>query len=372
MTNGGYDSVKRFVDVDGPGVVQTESSKRPADPSDPGLGLGVFVQDPATEQQSLSDDHVDVEEEWEQLDPTSAILEAMNSKESPADTVERVADYSSTALTLPPGLHSEMDAPIELEESYQGYYGFQYGHPMPGQVSDGGMFHGSWQSPGYTYYEEQWQINPATFISAFGYCDAGYDFSVPTKAGKPRGRGKHAEMSGLWITHEKMGSLSSQTYERPAQGVDASDPRRIVWTLEKASLTSKNKDREKVSPSFRVPMGSHDVEFKLNLFATSVSSNRHCSSFKKAKGKGYVALRCVQSINDCTHPTLKFRVVLGEEGSVSKQTSPFIEHDFAEKQICNIPAPLHASRGEEEWDFLNADADKLTFVVVLEVAAPST
>eukprot|EP00913_Durusdinium_trenchii_P010242 g9603.t1 len=147
-----------------------------------------------------------------------------------------------------------------------------------------------WQTmQGYPYFD-QWQA-ASSFISAFG----GYDF-VP-KSGK-RGRGKQ----DMWIAEK----ASTSDKRPPALGVDASDPRRIVWTLEKASLTSKNKDREKVSPSFRIPMGGQEVEFKLNLFATSVSSNRHCSSFKKAKGKGYVALRCVQSINDCTQPTLKF------------------------------------------------------------------
>ncbi|CAJ1341425.1 unnamed protein product, partial [Effrenium voratum] len=172
--------------------------------------------------------------------------------------------------------------------------------------------------------------------------------------------GKQVDMSSLWSS--EAGPVSSQ--DKRLTGVDASDPSHIVWTLEKASLTSKNKDREKVSPSFRIPMGGQEVEFKLNLFATSVSSNRHCSSFKKAKGKGYVALRCVQSIEDCTQPSLKFRVILGEG---SAQTSRFVEHNFAEKQICNVPPPLQAPKGEEEWDFLNADAEKLTFVVVLEV-----
>eukprot|EP00438_Fugacium_kawagutii_P035233 Skav227192 [mRNA] locus=scaffold2048:173185:174543:- [translate_table: standard] len=63
----------------------------------------------------------------------------------------------------------------------------------------------------------------------------------------------------MWI--DKTGT--SEKRPSVALGVDASNPR-------------KNKDREKVSPSFRIPMGGQDVEFKLNLFATSVSSNRHC------------------------------------------------------------------------------------------------
>jgi len=337
--------------------------KRPSGLHDAEHGLGVFVQDLVTEQQSLSDDHQDAEEEWEQLDPTSAILEAMNSKEC-IDGEDGVPECP-VSLTPPPGLLGEQEAPVELQESYQCYFGYPYGPAMPGQVPESALY-GTWQgSPGYAYFE-QWQIN-SNFISALGYCESEYGIGMP-KTGKPRGRGRQADMSGLWLTSEKMGSLSSQTLEkRPCQGVDATDPRRIVWTLEKASLTSKNKDREKVSPSFRVPMGGLDVDFKLNLFATSVSSNRHCSSFKKAKGKGCVALRCVQSINDCAQPTLKFRIILGEEGSVSKQVSPYVEHNFAEKQICNIPAPMQAAKGEEEWDFLNADADKLTFVVVLEV-----
>eukprot|EP00435_Cladocopium_sp_Y103_P049032 s3524_g14.t1 len=357
MTNGANPNVTQMVpvshfasDCDEQRFVQTEDWRRL--PGDASQGLGVFVKDP-TEQQSLSDLE-DVEEEWKKLDPTSDILEMVNSKEFIG---ERPAFEHQTPQ--PPGLAGKDQEALESMESPVTYPDFDYyssfGYGQAQQVPDGQGMYGSftWQTmQGYPYFD-QWQA-ATSIISAFqGY----YDF-VPTKSGK-RGRGKQGDM---WID-------KAATEKRPsvALGVDASDPRRIVWTLEKASLTSKNKDREKVSPSFRIPMGGQDVEFKLNLFATSVSSNRHCSSFKKAKGKGHVALRCVQSINECTQPTLKFRIILGE-GFL--QSSSFTEHNFAEKQICTVPpsSPETSLKGgEEEWDFLNADSDKLTFVVVLEV-----
>jgi len=348
MTNGTSPRVSQTVPVDTfasecdeHGLVQMEDRRRRDAGSE---GLGVFVKDP-TEKQSLSD--LEDVEEWEKLDPTSDILEVVNSKEFIG---ERPFEHQPTP---PPGLPGKeaMDASKTIPQgAYQDFDYYSYGYGQA-QVPDGQGMYGSfmWQTmQGYPYFD-QWQA-ASSFISAFG----GYDF-VP-KSGK-RGRGKQ----DMWIAEK----ASTSDKRPPALGVDASDPRRIVWTLEKASLTSKNKDREKVSPSFRIPMGGQEVEFKLNLFATSVSSNRHCSSFKKAKGKGYVALRCVQSINDCTQPTLKFRVILGE-GYL--QASSFTEHNFAEKQICTVPpASQSLNKGEEEWDFLNADADKLTFVVVLEV-----
>ena len=315
-------------------------------------GLGVFVQD--LEPSSFSDLE-DVEEEWKKLDPTSDILAMVNSKEFIGERPVFAPPMSNL-----PVLGKEAESGIEGQLGYQDFdYCSSYGYGTH-QVSDGQGMYGSfmWQTvQGYPYFD-QWQAATSSFISAFG---GYYDF-VP-KSGK-KGRGRDGD--------PKAGT--SEKRPPVALGVDATNPRRIVWTLEKASLTSKNKDREKVSPSFRIPMGGQDVEFKLNLFATSVSSNRHCSSFKKAKGKGHVALRCVQSIEKCTQPTLKFRVILGE--GVTSQTSNYTEHNFAEKQICTVSPPLnrsgvpHASFkgvGEEEWDFLNADMDKLTFVVVLEV-----
>lgn len=354
MTNGANPNVTQMVpvshfasDCDEQRFVQTEDWRRLPGESQ---GLGVFVKDP-TEQQSLSDLE-DVEEEWKKLDPTSDILEMVNSKEFIG---ERPAFEYQTSVQ-PLGLAGK-EALESMEQTYPDfdydYSSFGYGQAQ----QDGQGMYGSftWQMQGYPYFD-QWQAatSISSFISAFqGY----YDF-VPTKSGK-RGRGKQGDM---WI------DKAAEKRPSVALGVDASDPRRIVWTLEKASLTSKNKDREKVSPSFRIPMGGQDVEFKLNLFATSVSSNRHCSSFKKAKGKGHVALRCVQSINECTQPTLKFRIILGE-GFL--QSSNFTEHNFAEKQICTVPPSSEVSLkgGEEEWDFFNADSDKLTFVVVLEVEA---
>mmetsp|Transcript_21640 Transcript_21640/g.26658 ORF Transcript_21640/g.26658 Transcript_21640/m.26658 type:complete len:362 (-) Transcript_21640:158-1243(-) len=356
MTNGANPNVTPMVpdhfasDRDEQGFVQMGDWRRLHGDED--QGLGVFVKDP-TEQQSLSDLE-DVEEEWKKLDPTSDILEVVNSKEFIG---ERPAFEHQTPIQ-PPGLAGKEECmeSIEPAVTYQDfdYYSYSYGQAQ--QVPDGQGMYGSfmWQTmQGYPYFD-QWQAATSSFISAFG---GYYDF-VPMKSGK-RGRGKHGDM---WID-----KTASEKRPSVALGVDASDPRRIVWTLEKASLTSKNKDREKVSPSFRIPMGGQDVEFKLNLFATSVSSNRHCSSFKKAKGKGHVALRCVQSLNECTQPTLKFRIILGE-GYL--QSSNFTAHNFAEKQICTVPPSFPETSfkgGDEEWDFLNADSDKLTFVVVLEV-----
>ncbi|CAE7795136.1 PUS7 [Symbiodinium sp. CCMP2456] len=131
---------------------------------------------------------------------------------------------------------------------------------------------------------------------------------------------------------------------------------RIHWTVDARVL--KSSDREKVSPPFEVSMDGQEIQFKLCLRPSLTSESRGGASFRKAKGKGSVDMRCLSEISrSCV---MTFRVAIGK-GSESHKVSRTMKHDFSQKPICQL-------EGDDEWDFKTVtDEESQTFVVVLEV-----
>ncbi|CAJ1401118.1 unnamed protein product [Effrenium voratum] len=117
---------------------------------------------------------------------------------------------------------------------------------------------------------------------------------------------------------------------------------RIHWTVDAKVL--KSSDREKVSPPFEVSMGGKEVQFKMCLRPTVTSESRGGASFRKAKGKGTVDLRCLNELDPARSCPMSFRIAVGK-GSDAKRISSTVRHDFSQRAICPLPD------GEEEWDF---------------------
>eukprot|EP00440_Ansanella_granifera_P044848 gb/GFBE01048603.1/.p1 GENE.gb/GFBE01048603.1/~~gb/GFBE01048603.1/.p1 ORF type:complete len:395 (+),score=79.93 gb/GFBE01048603.1/:1-1185(+) len=152
---------------------------------------------------------------------------------------------------------------------------------------------------------------------------------------------------------------------------------RIRWTVDARVL--KSTDREKVSPPFELSVGGVTVEFKMVLRPIVSSDGRGGQSFKKAKGKGTVDLRCIHDVDPASSCPMTFRVAVGRGSSsappkeggaegaadaapVHRVSEP-MRHDFAQKAICSLAA-------EDKWDFNAAvDEESQTFVVSLEVMA---
>ena len=133
---------------------------------------------------------------------------------------------------------------------------------------------------------------------------------------------------------------------------------RIHWTVDARIL--KTSDREKVSPPFEVSMDGKEIQFKMCLRPSLTSESRGGASFRKAKGKGTVDLRCLSEIDPRRSCAMIFRVAIGK-GSESHKVSQTMKHDFSQKPICQL-------EGEDEWDFKSVtDDDTQTFVIVLEV-----
>jgi len=146
----------------------------------------------------------------------------------------------------------------------------------------------------------------------------------------------------------------------------ASTLERIRWTVDARKL--KSTDREAVSPMFELSFCSKIVNFKILIRPKVISSVRGGASFKKAKGKGSVELRCLDEVAAFMNPVVTFRISVGSGTDPARQEPPRgpIKHDFTKKAICGLPP------GQEEWDFSKAiDEATQTFVVCLEVLAGS-
>lgn len=131
---------------------------------------------------------------------------------------------------------------------------------------------------------------------------------------------------------------------------------RIVWTKDERLLRAT--DREAVSPPFGVPMGDKEVQFKLILRPKKVADTHGGESFKRAKGKGMVLLRCVDDLEGLSLAcsTLDFRIGVGSP----EQARSAVRRDFSEKTIHGLPD------AEDEWD-LRAACEDGFFQVRLDV-----
>jgi hypothetical protein len=139
---------------------------------------------------------------------------------------------------------------------------------------------------------------------------------------------------------------------------------RVRWTVDSRKL--KTMDTEAVSPPFELSEGN--VQFKMMVRPRITSEMRGGASFKKARGKGTVELKCVDVVDSAMNPSLTFRISIGSVSDPRKQREPRgpIQHNFAESVICGLPSEYAL------WDFSKV-VDKVTktFVVVLEVLSGS-
>eukprot|EP00928_Gymnodinium_smaydae_P026775 TRINITY_DN20921_c0_g1_i1.p2 TRINITY_DN20921_c0_g1~~TRINITY_DN20921_c0_g1_i1.p2 ORF type:complete len:521 (-),score=110.81 TRINITY_DN20921_c0_g1_i1:2027-3532(-) len=141
---------------------------------------------------------------------------------------------------------------------------------------------------------------------------------------------------------------------------------RVRWTVDSRKL--KSKDTEAVSPPFELAFDK-PADFKLLLRPRITSDAKGGACFKAARGRGTVELRCLDSVDPSSNPTVTFRVSIGSPADPAKQQPPRgpVLHDFAQRSICGLP------KGQDEWNFGQVvDKVSQTFVVCLEVLAGTT
>lgn len=124
----------------------------------------------------------------------------------------------------------------------------------------------------------------------------------------------------------------------------------IHWPVDARKLNGK--DKQIISPSFEIYPG---CSLKLMLKPTAMGEKKHQSSFKKAKGRGSVDLKLVES--DGFSPTLRFCISVGG----GSPRGP-VEHDFSDSAVGGL------AKNDGQFDFSSAvDPTSSTFLVLLEV-----
>jgi len=143
---------------------------------------------------------------------------------------------------------------------------------------------------------------------------------------------------------------------------------RVVWTVDARKL--KVKDKVVVSPSFDLQELSLLGTFRMMMYPTQVSERKGGASFRKAKGKGSVHVKCESSLGEVHDKALALRISVHspqqEDDNAQQDTPPrgLVSHNFADSGICSLP------KDQAEWDFGKAtDEETQTFVVSLDVLA---
>jgi len=147
---------------------------------------------------------------------------------------------------------------------------------------------------------------------------------------------------------------------------EAPGAQKVCWTVDAKKL--KGSDKVAVSPSFE--LADYPGNFKIMLVPKAVSDRKGGASFKKAKGRGYVQLKCEAALEGETAAgTMTLRASVGTGNPQDEQEPPRgpVSHNFAECGVCC----LSSMKQQEEWNFSKAvDEASQTFEVCLELLLP--
>ncbi|CAE8591292.1 unnamed protein product, partial [Polarella glacialis] len=135
----------------------------------------------------------------------------------------------------------------------------------------------------------------------------------------------------------------------------------IIWTVDAKKL--RGSDKVAVSPPFE--LDNTPGRFKMMLVPKPVSDRKGGACFKKAKGKGFIQLKCEAGLGTAASCAVRLNVSVGTGRPDSVWQSPIKEpvyHNFEECGVCQLPP-----RQEDEWNFTRAvDEPSQTFAVRLE------
>ncbi|CAE8598386.1 unnamed protein product, partial [Polarella glacialis] len=131
---------------------------------------------------------------------------------------------------------------------------------------------------------------------------------------------------------------------------------RVRWSVDARKLESH--DTKILSPEFSIELPGHGQQpFRLMVFATE-TTGRGGASFRKAGGRGRLALKCEASSLVGSNSAC-FRAFVGQRREPTQRP---IWHNFSEHSCCNL------QRGDQDWNFKAAtDKDLNRFEVCLEV-----
>lgn len=239
---------------------------------------------------------------------------------------------------LPPGIASCWSPARPVD---QAYYGFGPIEPCPGMLRSKSPEEGlSWSSLGQP-------LERLSSRQSASSADTGSD-------------GGEVSGFGRWEAPERREpppQPQTLVHEQTLNGIA-----RICWTVDAKKL--RGSDKVAVSPAFEMP--SIPGTFRMMLCPKAVSERKGGASFKKAKGRGFVQLKCEAALGEAGCGNMTLQICVGSGRPDTPWQSPLkgpVQHNFAENGVCCIP-----SRLEEEWNFSKAvDEASQTFVVCLEI-----
>jgi len=135
---------------------------------------------------------------------------------------------------------------------------------------------------------------------------------------------------------------------------------RALWWVDARKL--RGNDKQAVSPHFEMSLGDSlpSAAFKMMIYPKIMNDQKGGASFKKAKGRGLVQIKCEAELSEAI-ATFSFQISIGVGENKQASRGPKI-HNFSASAVCGL------EKDEEEWDFQTVvDPESMTFVVCLEI-----
>lgn len=143
----------------------------------------------------------------------------------------------------------------------------------------------------------------------------------------------------------------------------------IFWTVDGRKLRSN--DRLTVSPLFKLSDGLLNaplLPFKMIISPKIASDCQGGASFRKAKGRAIIQLKCEAPREEQESNPISFFLSAGSGCIGNPRLHPArgpVTCNFSQSGVCGLP------KDSEAWDFLDVvDEKSQTFVVCLQVVPP--
>lgn len=141
---------------------------------------------------------------------------------------------------------------------------------------------------------------------------------------------------------------------------EGKDKQWVDWAVDSKKLETDN--QQIVSPEFVVDVPDvGEIPFKMTIHALTKSAGKRCNSFRSAKGRGRIELKCCKE-SSAPLP-LTFSIGIGAAARAQPLRGP-VTHDFLERSCCGLDAK------EELWKLRDAvDETSRSFTIRLLVFA---
>jgi len=124
----------------------------------------------------------------------------------------------------------------------------------------------------------------------------------------------------------------------------------VDWPVDAATL--KKHDKQIISPSMEIAPG---FTLKAMLKPRAIGDRKNQASFHRARGRGFIELKCVEGSSSAPRVTVLARVGISSDRAA-------VIHDFSEKSVAQL------AEADEAFDFRSAiDRATSSFIVRLEV-----